>query len=78
MGVLEEKRKAAGGGTEPPKGGGGGGTTLDLSGARTQSQANDIITDALLRQGLTIGSREFQDAMTKAWTENNIKSLPLQ
>lgn len=78
MGVLEEKRKAAGGGTEPPRGGGGGGTTLDLSGARTQSQANDIITDALLRQGLTIGSREFQDAMTKAWTDNNIKSLPLQ
>lgn len=78
MGVLDEQRKKTGAGTEPPKGGAGGGTTLDLSGAKTRTQASDIITDHLLRQGLTIGSKEFQEAMSKAWTDNNIASLPMQ
>lgn len=77
MGVLDEQRKKTGAGTEPPKGGAGG-TTLDLSGAKTRTQASDIITDHLLRQGLTIGSKEFQEAMSKAWTDNNIASLPMQ
>ena len=80
MGVLETPRKQTGAGTDPNQGGKGGGATVDLSAARTQSEANEIITKQLMQQGLTVGSKEFQDAMSKAWTDNNdrIKALPIK
>lgn len=81
MGVLDEGRKAAGGGTTPPAGGGGGnggGHVVDITMARTQTEAQDIIAQQLMQQGLVNGSQEFQDAMTQAWTDNNVASLPIQ
>ena len=36
-----------------------------------------MITQALLKQGITNGSKEFQEAMTKAWKDNNIEALPM-
>lgn len=79
MGVLETPRRQTGAGSEGGQGGSGG-TTVDLSGARTQTEANEILTKQLLQQGKTVGSKEFQDALTKAWTDNKdfIKSLPLR
>ena len=77
MDVLEKQRKQTGSGTEPPtRGGGGSEITLDVSGARTQREADDIIAKQLMAQGITKGSQEFQDAKTKTWNENNIKNLP--
>lgn len=79
MGVLDEGRKATGGGTNPPAGGtggNGGGSTIDVSGAKTRVEANEAITTGLLAQGLTVGSDEFQSAMTQAWTDNNVAQLP--
>ena len=79
MGVLDEGRKQTGAGSQfTPPGGGGSDTTVDLAGVTTQSQAYDAITKALLAQGKLIGSKEFEEAMQKAWKENNIKSLPLK
>lgn len=78
MGILDEGRKAAGGGTEPPAGGGGGGAVVDVSAARTQTEAQEIIAQALMKQGMTNGSKEFQEAMTKAWRDNNIARLPIK
>lgn len=78
MGILDEGRKAAGGGTEPPAGGGGAGAVVDVSAARTQTEAQDIIAQALMKQGMTNGSKEFQEAMTKAWRDNNIAKLPIK
>ena len=78
MGILDEGRKAAGGGTEPPAGGGGGGAVVDVSAARTQTEAQEIIAQALMKQGMTNGSKEFQEAMTKAWRDNNIAKLPIK
>jgi len=80
MGVLDEGRKQTGAGSQftPPGQGGGSDTTVDLAGVTTQSQAYDAITKSLLAQGKLIGSKEFEEAMQKAWKDNNIKSLPIK
>lgn len=77
MGVLEPKRQQPGGGTEPPKRQPGGGSiTVDASGAKTRTEAYDVIANSLMQQGLTIGSKAFDDAMKQAWQDNNISQLP--
>lgn len=78
MGVLEAGRTQTGAGTGGQGGGQGGGQTYDLTGARTQTEASEIITKQLLAQGKVIGSKEYQEAFGKAWKDNNIKSLPIR
>ena len=76
MGILDEGRKAEGSGTRPPQGGGEG-VAVDVTQARTQNEAQEIIARQLMMQGMVNGSKEFQEAMTKAWRENNISALPI-
>lgn len=79
MGILDEGRQQQGGGTKPPKQQGGGtGVPVDVSMARTQNEAQDIIAKQLMQQGLLNGSKAFQEAMDQAWKDNNISSLPMQ
>ena len=82
MGVLDEGRKQTGTGGNGGTGGGGGngGGTIDLSGARTQDEAHEIIAKQLMAQGKINGSKEFADAMAEAWKANKdvIKALPIQ
>ena len=76
MGVLESGRKQGGAGTKPQGGNGSG--SIDIAGARTQDEAYEAIASSLMAQGMTIGSNEFETAMSKAWAANNVKSLPLK
>ena len=79
MGVLDSGRKQTGAGSDAGQGTGDGGS-VDISGARTQAEATDMISKGLLAQGLTIGSNEYQKAFDEAW-KNNItvlKALPIQ
>ena len=72
MGILD---------TKPAVGGGGKGNEPHLTnvlGAKTQTEASDIITKTLTTKGLTRGSSEFQAEFNKAWMDNNISSLPLK
>ena len=80
MGVLEVGRKQTGAGSEEDHGGSGGNGTVDLSGARTQDEAHEIIAKQLMAQGKVNGSKEFADAMAQAWKDNKdvIKALPLR
>ena len=80
MGVLDLGRKQTGAGSGAGSGDGDGGGSMDISGARTQSEANNIISKALMAQGMTIGSKQYQDAFDKAWKENSatLKSLPIR
>lgn len=78
MGIVDEGRQQQGGGTQQPAGGGGGNTVLDVSGARTQTEAQDVIARALMAQGMTNGSKQFQEAMTQAWKDNNVSNLPIK
>ena len=80
MGVLESGRKQTGAGTTGGRVTGGNGGTVDLSGARTQNEAHEIIAKQLMAQGKVNGSKEFADAMAQAWKDNHdvIKALPIQ
>ena len=81
MGVLEDGRKQTGAGSQGVTGGTGGGEkTLDISGATTQDQAQEIIAKQLMERGLVNGSKEFNDAMAAAWKENRdvLKALPIR
>ena len=77
MGILDEGRRQPGTGTKPPVGGGGSSSSVDVSMARTQNEAQEIIAKSLMQQGLVNGSKEFQTAMDEAWQANNIASLPI-
>ena len=70
--------------TTPPAGGAGGkgaGATkksiADLAGAKTQSEAGDIIKAHLLAQGLTTDSPAYHEKLTEIRTENKISELPI-
>lgn len=77
MGVLDDGRKQTGAGTgSGGSGNGGSGQGFDLSGAKNQIEANEIISKQLLSQGLTRGSSEFETASTQAWKDNNVSELP--
>lgn len=79
MGVLDEGRRATGGGTSAPQvHNTENGIVIDLAGVRTQNEAQELIAQTLMKQGLTNGSKAFQEAMTKAWKDNNISSLPIR
>lgn len=78
MGIIDKGRQAAGGGTGAPggNGGNGGGGAISISGAKTRVEAYDAITQTLQGQGLQVGTKQFDDAMSAAWKENNIAALP--
>lgn len=80
MGVLDDGRKQTGAGTTGGNAGGTGSKTVDISGARTQDEAHEIIAKQLMEQGKLNGSKEFNEAMAAAWKENHelLKTLPIR
>jgi len=74
--ILDTGRQQRGGGTGGTGGAGGGGQVIDISGAKTRVEANEIATKTLLQNGLTKGSNEFDAQMSQIWKDNNIASLP--
>jgi len=77
--VLAVKRQVTGTNTNPNlPGPGTGDPTVDVTGAKTQCEAQEILTKQFLAQGMTIGSDEFQTAMDKAWADNNVGNLPVK
>lgn len=79
MGVLEESRQQTGTGTTGTGTGTGSGNAVDISGARTQNEAHEIIAKQLMAAGKINGSKEFDEAMAEAWKANHdvLKSLPV-
>jgi len=49
-----------------------------VSMAKTQNEAQEMIHQQLMAQGLINGSKEYQAALTEAWKANNVQSLPIQ
>ena len=78
MGILDEGRQQNGGGTQPPTSKDGGSVPADVSAARTQREADDILHNQLNAQGLVRGTKAYQEAYSKAWETYNVKSLPVQ
>ena len=78
MGILDEGRQQSGTGTRAPQPKDGEGVIVDVSMARTQREADDIIHNQLNAQGLVRGSKEYDEEQRKIWKDNNISSLPVQ
>lgn len=77
--VIDPGRQQQGGGTSGfGSGSGGTGGTLDLSGIKSQVEADKAIEAHLLANGLTRDSQEFADQSLQLRTENNVASLPIK
>lgn len=77
--VIDTGRQQQGGGTVPPvKPNGGGGTTLDLSGVKTQLEADTQIEKYLLSTGLTRDNAEFGNKVLEIRNENKVSELPIR
>lgn len=77
--VIDTGRQQIGGGTGGfGSGSGGTGGTLDLSGIKSQVEADKVIEAHLLANGLTRDSQEFADQSMQLRTENNVASLPIR
>lgn len=78
--VIDVGKRQPGGGTaptdNPPKG--NPASLYDISGAKSQVEADEMIEKALLSEGLTRDSAEFQDKLLQIRTENNVSSLPIR
>ena len=77
--VIDTGRKQNGTGTSAttlPAGNSAG--TFDLSGIRTQVEADKAIEAHLLANGLTRDSSEFSDKLMQIRTENNVSELPIR
>lgn len=76
MGIIDERRAAGAGTAQPTSVGTGGDEPIVITGARTRVEANEMLTQQLLKRGFVNGSKQFTEAMRKAWEDNNIKALP--
>lgn len=76
--ALESGRKSTGGGTKPRGDGTGNKGVIDLSGVKTQVEADKAIDAYLLAEGLTRDSQEFADKSLQIRTENKVADLPLR
>lgn len=76
--VIDLNKPQPGGGTRRNTGGTGGENLLDLSGAKTQVEADKIIEAHLLSNGLTRDSAEFAEKLTTLRNENNVSQLPIR
>lgn len=78
--VIDTGKHTTGGGTKQVDrtGFAGGNIILDLSSAKTQVEADKIIENHLLSNGLTRDSIEFAEQSLQLRTENNVNQLPLR
>lgn len=77
--VLDAGQKKAGAGTEDP--GKGGADTIeivDIAGAKTQVQADEVIVKYLMQNGETRGSASFAEKQRKLREDNGVNKLPLR
>lgn len=77
--VLSTGNTANGGGTKPVViSSTGAGTSLDLTGIRTQLEADKAIENYLLASGITRDSIEFGEKLTAIRNENEVGNLPIR
>ena len=77
--VLDPGKKTTGTGTEEP--GKGGVETIevvDIAGAKTQVQADEIIVKYLMQNGETRGSASFAEKQKKLREDNGVNKLPIR
>lgn len=78
LGALDEGGRGNGGTGAEGGDGNGGSRVVSLAGAKTRTEADDIIVADLLAKGLVSGTAAFTEARDAAWRDNNVMSLPMQ
>ena len=78
MGILDEGRQQQGTGTKPVQQPQQQAVPVDVTMARTQQEADNIIHNQLNAQGLVRGSKAYQEAYDAAWKDGNVKALPVR
>ena len=75
--VLQVQK--SGNGSVPPSGSGGNGTQnlLDISAAKTQSEADELISSYLSARGFTADSDEYWEQFSQLRNDNNVSALPI-
>lgn len=73
-GVLADKGGKGGAGGRGGAGSGSG--TFALTGATTQMQAMDVISQHLAAKGIARGTQAYQDEFNKLWRESEASKLP--
>lgn len=76
--VIEPNKQQAGGGTGPIVRHNTSVTVLDLTGVKTQVEADKVIENYLLSNGLTRDSAEFASQSMQLRTENKVSELPIR
>lgn len=76
--VIDTGKQQPGGGTKPVTTSTHQTVTLDLSGVKTQQEADTQIENYLLSTGLTRDNAEFGNRALEIRTENNVSELPIR
>lgn len=76
--VIDLGKQQSGGGTGPIQRHNTSVTILDLTGAKTQVEADKIIENYLLSNGLTRDSADFATQSMQLRTENKVNELPIR
>ena len=76
--VLENARVIKGTETQPNAGGGGKVISVDVSIAKTQLEADEIIINKLMQDGLVRGTREFYDRHKQEREAAGVQKLPFK
>lgn len=76
--VLDTGRQQQGGGSGPAATGAGGANFIDLSGVKSQVEADKVIEAHLLANGLTRDSQAFAEQSMQIRADNNVTSLPIR
>lgn len=76
--VIDNGRRQTGGGTGGSQSNNNNKTILDLSGAKSQVEADRLIEGYLLSNGITRESSEFAEQSLQLRNDNNVSQLPIK
>lgn len=76
--AIDTGKKQTGGGTGNPANTGANASGIDLSGVKTQKEADNMIYTHLMQKGLARGTQEFSAEQAKIRAENEINKLPIR
>jgi hypothetical protein len=76
--AIDTGKQQPGGGTKPVNIPGGNPNIIDLTGVKTQVEADKKIEAYLLAEGLTRDSEEFSSKLTTIRSDNKVSELPIR
>ena len=76
--ILDPGRTQTGSGTKPPASGIGANGHFSLGGVKSQVEADELIGNHLVAQGIERGTKDFEDKLQQIRTDNKVMDLPFK